>query len=738
MATRVSGLASGLDIDKFVSDLIKARKTSLAKVEQKATKVEWKKTDLQSIYTAVSDFRAVAFNSTLAANLASRKATSSDENVVVATPNGDAASDAHALRVSQLAESVRVASSGGITATGNEKTTLASQFGLSSNFNLILNDKTIAVNVNASINTLVSQINAAGAGVVAKYDTTLDRFFLASTAPGKYEADGSGARLDLAGNSAAAMSFLTDSLALPITTNKASNAAITPTGNPKLSTTTLANQFGIAGAFNLVLNGKTIAVDPATMTLDQLMTQMSTSTNVTATYDRGLDRVFMDSTNAGVAFDFTGSDAAATDFLTNNLKVMSTDSLMLRGKDALVNYDGAELTIKDNSFSADGATYQLKGVSSSDVVVTIGVDGDKVVENVKSFIEGYNKLIAKINSELKEERYKVPGSTRQYFEPLTDEQRKSMSEEEIKIWEEKARSGLLRNNGNLRSILTNLRNNAISPVSQETVTGPKGSMNQGSNADGGTLSFDKALYYRAGGTPAGALTPLADGADVTSMIQYNGTGSLTSATYRTSNGVSYIEFKTTGTAMNDEFSLKTGGINDVYDSSGLKYTPQASYYKDGVWKYPKANSAYNSASSIGITTGQGDYTYYQEDGTLYLNETTLKEALALDPDVVKRIFGSTGDTTAQKGIAQRLYLEADSAMSKLSREAGKPGMTDTSSALYQQLKDYYTQIDKIQERMEAEEERYYNMFNAMESALQKMNAQSAWLAQQTNQSQSSG
>ena len=190
--------------------------------------------------------------------------------------------------------------------------------------------------------------------------------------------------------------------------------------------------------------------------------------------------------------------------------------------------------------------------------------------------------------------------------------------------------------------------------------------------------------------------------------------------------------------MNDEFKLKTGGVNTLYDSAGAQYTPQASYYKDGVWKYPKTTSAYTSASSIGITTGQGDYTYYQEDGTLYLNEETLKEALAADPDVVKRIFGATGDTTAQKGIAQRLYAEADAAMAKLSREAGKPGMTDTSSALYLQLKDYYTEMDKIQERMEAEEERYYNMFNAMESALQKMNSQSAWLAQQTGQSQSSG
>lgn len=737
MATRISGLTSGMDIDKLVADLIKARKTSYEKINQKATRIEWKKTDMQSLYSSVSAFRSVAFNNTLENNLSPRKATSSDESIVTATPNSNATADAHSIRVSQLAESVRLASGGSITPTGNEKTSLATQFGLTSNFNLLINGKTIAVDRNQSINSLVSQINSADAGVFAKYDATLDRFFLASTAPGKYEASGAGGRIDFAGNGTTAMDFITGSLALPVGSFKASDATVTPDGNPRTSSTTLADQFGISGSFTLVLNGKTIAVDTSSTTLDQLMSQMSSGTAVKAEYDRDLDRVFMESSQSGTAFDFSGSDAAATAFLTSNLKIMSADSIAIRGKDALVNYDGAELTIKDNSFEADGATYQLKGVSSSDVIITIGVDGDKIVENVKSFIESYNSLITKLNDELKETRYKLPGNKYEYFMPLTDEQRKSMSETDIKLWEEKARSGLLRSNPILRGVVSGLRNDVITPVSPATVTGPRASLNPGSNADGGTLSFNQALYYRAGGTAAGALTPLADGADVTSMIQYSGTGTLVSATYRVNNNRSYIEFKTADGSVNDEFEFKTGGVYNLYGSDGQQYKPEVAYYKDGQWKYPKASSPYNSASSIGITSGQGDYSYYKEDGKLYLDEQKLREALATDPDAVKRIFASTGDSSGQKGIAQRLMATVDTSLKQLAREAGVPGATVSNSALDRQLKEYYTEMDELQVRMAAEETRYYNMFQAMEKALQQMSAQSAWLAQQTGQSQSS-
>src|SRR5690606_9679635 len=52
--------------------------------------------------------------------------------------------------------------------------------------------------------------------------------------------------------------------------------------------------------------------------------------------------------------------------------------------------------------------------------------------------------------ELKETRYRD-------FAPLTQEQRDEMSEDEIKRWEERARSGMLRSDQLLGSVLSNLR-----------------------------------------------------------------------------------------------------------------------------------------------------------------------------------------------------------------------------------------------------------------------------------------
>ena len=54
------------------------------------------------------------------------------------------------------------------------------------------------------------------------------------------------------------------------------------------------------------------------------------------------------------------------------------------------------------------------------------------------------------------------------------------------------------------------------------------------------------------------------------------------------------------------------------------------------------SSYYNSASTIGIATGEG-WESYQEGGKLYLDETKLRDALTADPNVLNTIFGKTGN-----------------------------------------------------------------------------------------------
>ena len=77
-------------------------------------------------------------------------------------------------------------------------------------------------------------------------------------------------------------------------------------------------------------------------------------------------------------------------------------------------------------------------------------DVDAVVDKIKEFVNMYNELVDELNSALREEVYRD-------FPPLTDEQRAELSDKEIEMWEEKAKSGLLRSDSIVSGILSEMR-----------------------------------------------------------------------------------------------------------------------------------------------------------------------------------------------------------------------------------------------------------------------------------------
>ena len=66
------------------------------------------------------------------------------------------------------------------------------------------------------------------------------------------------------------------------------------------------------------------------------------------------------------------------------------------------------------------------------------------------FIDKYNETIDAMNTSQFEERYRD-------FKPLTEEQREEMTEDQIKRWEEKAKSGILRGESAIRDGMYTLR-----------------------------------------------------------------------------------------------------------------------------------------------------------------------------------------------------------------------------------------------------------------------------------------
>jgi len=166
-------------------------------------------------------------------------------------------------------------------------------------------------------------------------------------------------------------------------------------------------------------------------------------------------------------------------------------------------------------------------------------------------------------------------------------------------------------------------------------------------------------------------------------------------------------------SMRNAFSNSVSGISSSYDTATGK------------------NITYNTASSIGITTGD-----YSEGGKLYLNTDKLKAALANNPDVLTDLFGATGTTksdgtidTQSQGIVGRLYDNLKNTMDQLYQTAGTTAKSqyDTESDYAERLDEIKKQILSAEDRFDMMEAAYYTKFNAMEVALQQLNSQNSWL-----------
>jgi len=270
--------------------------------------------------------------------------------------------------------------------------------------------------------------------------------------------------------------------------NLTSTAAISSTQPPTLGT--LVTQFGMpASSFNITIaNGtapsKSFAIDPNTETINDVVSKINNAgINVKANYDSTLDRFFLTTTNTGASsgISFAGSDPAGLSFIGKQLKLSAVTtadggvtytSVPLQGLNAEFKLDGVPLSQASNTFSISGVTYSLTGesiyVGPGDIAsklalgqvtnVSVTNDVDKVVTSIQSLVDSYNKILAEVNGKVNETRYKD-------FPPLTDAQKSVMKESDITAWETKAKSGMLRNDQTLASLVNTMRSAFSNPVS---------------------------------------------------------------------------------------------------------------------------------------------------------------------------------------------------------------------------------------------------------------------------------
>lgn len=137
------------------------------------------------------------------------------------------------------------------------------------------------------------------------------------------------------------------------------------------------------------------------------------------------------------------------------------------------------------------------------------------------------------------------------------------------------------------------------------------------------------------------------------------------------------------------------------------------------------DSNYNSMMSIGITSST-------DQGHLTLDEDKLKKALAADPDSVYQLFASSGDVTGsdgttstdynKEGVINRIYDSLNTDLSTMKDYAGTSTSSSDGSTLGDLILELKTKMSDFKTQMDAYEDKLYDKYDAMETAIQKLSA----------------
>ncbi|EJE7233301.1 flagellar filament capping protein FliD [Clostridium botulinum] len=187
-------------------------------------------------------------------------------------------------------------------------------------------------------------------------------------------------------------------------------------------------------------------------TISQILADISDKANVEASYSEITKSFTLRSKEEGATQNIKCEDKSGS-FVSSILGSSTT----AKGKDAKIelktpNNSTATTIIKpSNNFTIDGVNYNIAG-AKKDEEISFSLDGnvEDSFNKIKGFIDDYNKLVDELQKKTSEKKYRK-------YEPLTEEQKKDMKENDIKLWEEKAKSGILRNDSNIENMLSTLR-----------------------------------------------------------------------------------------------------------------------------------------------------------------------------------------------------------------------------------------------------------------------------------------
>ena len=374
---RITGLASGMDTETMIKDMMSAQRLPMDKVLQRKQYMEWQRDDYRTVNRQLFDFRNLVSDNMMRSSTFSQKTVSSSNAEAVSVRNINSTSDfAGSISVQRLAEQATMRSTAKVG---------SNVVGL-----------TTPIDVSTKLSTL---------------DPSLS--------------------------------------------------------NPQTITIKSIKEDGTlqtaAEAFTLTFN-------PAEKSLQNVLDEINKGANVSAFYDSFTGKISVTSKHSGdnsngneIELTISPEMRSFTNLNANNTVAAGAGNGTI-GVNAQFTFNGLLTERASNTFQINGFELNLKQVTGTEIVnFSSSTDTDKILESVTKFIDEYNKILADLNGQIREKSYRD-------FQPLTKEQRSELDEKEIELWDEKAKSGTLRNDSIISSSLTQMRSILNSAVTTSTGT----------------------------------------------------------------------------------------------------------------------------------------------------------------------------------------------------------------------------------------------------------------------------
>lgn len=416
-ANGIYGLSgSGLDIESLVKMGMMNKQNQYDKMYQTQLKQTWVKEAYNTVYTDVKAFKESMSTFKMQSNMSAMQATSSNNDVVSVTANGAAAAMNHKITVEQVASNAYLMTANGkkidrantsafaansaylkdvlfgeepTKTTGTDGQTYYKFTNTDPSKQDTFKGSDVAISIEVQDG---NDVDSDGKSVTRKVEFTYDQIFNDK----KTLNDLATAFSNSGANVQGGYDTVNDSFSLY---NKTSGSA---------------NKIGLQANNDIskkLLNSLHLASYDA----------QNNTLGTEASFETGKMNVAAVGTNAKATIDG---------------KTYESDTNKLNVANVIYNFNGV------SAKNADG-TYQASTISVSQ-------DTDKIVDNVKKFVETYNSLIDSLNTKYREEKNTD-------YKPLTKKQEGEMTESQIDKWNEKAKSGLLYHDNNIYSIISDMR-----------------------------------------------------------------------------------------------------------------------------------------------------------------------------------------------------------------------------------------------------------------------------------------